>query len=130
MNGLARSVVAIFATFCSLWDAYTTFQGMTEFIGQKAVALFFTIVVNGAIFLAFADLKNEIVRSILTIIVVAATACDLYTAYTGNISLMRSEDVEKSSHIFICGVMTTITVGSSFLISFLLFGEQTKRAAR
>lgn len=124
MNSGTKIVIGIFATACAMWDAYTTFGGMLEIIGTKLIALVFTIFINGAIFLAFADLKNSVINSIKGVIVFAATICDLYTAYTGNMSLMTPTETGEGSQIFISAVMTIVVVGCSFLISYLMFGEQ------
>lgn len=124
MNNGTKIVIGIFAAACAMWDAYTTFGGMLEIIGTKGIALIFTIFINGAIFLAFADLKNTAISVIKGIIVFAATICDLYTAYTGNMTLMSTANAGQGSQIFISVVMTIIAVGSSFLVSYLIFGDE------
>jgi len=127
MDTSSKIIVGTFAALCALWDAITTYGGMYQIAGSGGIALILTFFVNGAIIISCAPIQNSVIQFILVIIVLTAVACDAYTAYHGNFSLFTQGTLDESSKIGIAIGMSVICVGSSFLVSYLIFHRERNR---
>jgi len=123
MDNTSKVILGIFAGLCAVWDAYTTYGGMVQVAGSPWIATLFTLFINGAILISFAPVSNDFVKVILVIITITAIACDAYTAYLGNLKLLLSGSIEHEIKIGIGIGMTIISVGSSLLVSYMIFEE-------
>lgn len=123
MNSSSKGILGTFAGLCALWDAYTTYGGMYQVAGSQLIALVFTLFVNGAVIISFTPVKSDFVKFILVIIVLTALACDAYTAYNGNMALMVNGIMVYEAKVGIAVGMTIISVGSSLLVSYLIFRD-------
>jgi hypothetical protein len=124
MNSISKGIIGVFAGLCALWDAFTTYGGMYDVVVSKPLALIFTFIINGAIIISFVKKDNDVIKFILGIVIIVATICDLYTAFNGNRALMQGSNASDAGQIIVSLALTVISVGCSFLVSYLLFGDE------
>lgn len=119
-NGLVLAL--IFTAIISVYDAFTTFIGVSKIIPHNFIALVFTFLINGILISTYPVLKNKIeyLGVFLKIFLVIAFFCDLYTSYMGNLQYSGLINVE-ADQVFILFCLSLLVTGCPLMVSYLVF---------
>ncbi len=123
MDNTTKWILFIFFAPGLIWDASTTFSGISQYSNGGLFPFVLTIFINGILAFTFIRLqKTDFIGFLSGAMWLAAFAGDLSTSFFGNMNVagISSPSLFQS---FLIGIAALFTTGSTIAISYIVFKE-------